>query len=131
MAASPYRLRPSSAHRWVECFGSVALEAAYPQEEGESAAEGTAGHWVGTEMIAGRDHAIGTAAPNGVVVTEEMLEGAALLCEVAHSLIPFENMRIEREVSMARIHPENGGTPDVAGIGHEAFVLHVVDYKFG
>lgn len=131
MAASRYRLRASSSHRWVRCYGSPGLEAKYPQEPHESAAEGDAGHWVGAELIAGRIHPEGTFAPNGVIVTEEMIKGAAMLAEAVLTRIPAENARIEQSVSIARVHPDNGGTPDAAGLGFVPTVLHVIDYKFG
>lgn len=131
MASSPFRLRPSAAHRWVNCYGSVALEALYPQDESESAREGTAAHHVGAEMLVGRFVDEDTAAPNGVVVTEEMIDGAALLAETALSLIPANLMNIEFPVAMPGIHPDNGGTPDIWGMGFETWVLHVIDYKFG
>jgi len=38
------RFSPSSAHRWMACAGSIALEAKCPQSSSKFADEGTAAH---------------------------------------------------------------------------------------
>ena len=56
---------------------------AFPQEgDNGPAMEGTAAHWVFEEMLAGRDVVEGVVAPNGVTVTDEMIDGANIFCDV-------------------------------------------------
>jgi hypothetical protein len=70
-------LAPSSAARWIACAGSVMMEVLYPETvEHAAAAEGTASHWAASEMLAGRVVAEGQVAPNGVVLSDEMIECA-------------------------------------------------------
>lgn len=128
-------LAPSSAYCWVECPGSRALRQAYPERaDTEAAMEGTAAHWVFQRMLeAKRPDAVraGEVAPNGVEVTEEMLEGAEMFCDV----VGFDHDgKVETRVTMAKtVHPANWGTPDFHGLrgGGRGAVLRVVDYKFG
>lgn len=110
-------LAPSSAYRWVFCEGSVALEAAYPEtEEDESAAEGTAAHHAGAEMLLGREP--GTVAPNGVVLTEEMLDGAQMWVDDVRSIgAPASELQVEQRVYMPRIMDELVTCRDCSGAG--------------
>jgi len=124
-------LAPSSAYRWVFCEGSVQLEARYPeQEEDPSAAEGTAAHHYGAETLLCRDP--GTVAPNGVVLTDEMRDGAQMWIEDVLSIEAGANpLHVEQRVYMPRIHAEAFGTPDTWLYVPERGTLYVWDFKFG
>jgi hypothetical protein len=129
-------LAPSASARRVQCPGSTLLEAAYPETETTpEAAEGEAAHWAAAEMLSGRLVDIGQIAPNGVVLTQEMVEGADLYYDdVVAALKPHgrtpEQGAIEQQIPIPRVHPQSFGTPDYATwlrFGH----LAVWDYKFG
>jgi hypothetical protein len=124
-------LAPSSAYRWVFCEGSVALEAAYPEtDEDESAAEGTAAHHAGAEMLLGCEP--GTVAPNGVVLTEEMLDGAQMWVDDVRSIgAPASELQVEQRVYMPRIHAQAYGTPDTWLFVPSTGTVYVWDFKFG
>jgi len=137
-------LAPSSAARRVACPGSCAMEALFPQTEDSPASrEGTAAHWVAAEMIKGRSNTLSKIAPNGEIVTDEMIEGALLYAkDVAEVLLKYPNInyvQVESQVSIQSIHPECSGTPDAwlatTGINCDQAprvgVLYVWDYKFG
>lgn len=129
-------LRPSSADTTVGCTGSAYLRSLYPDADGPEAQEGTAAHWVAAERIAGRLPGVGFVAPNGVAVTQEMIDGAELWAETLASRIT-SHAHVEHALAMPSLHADLSGTPDAFGLGGksplaEGFTtLHVPDYKFG
>jgi hypothetical protein len=124
-------IAPSSAARRWQCPASTRLEAAYP-EDGQSpaAAEGEAAHWAAAEMLQGRLVDIGQIAPNGVVLTQEMVEGADLYYDDVVKTLKPGGWSIEQQIRMPRVHPESFGTPDFAAWA-DPLRLFLYDYKFG
>lgn len=133
-------LPPSGAKAWRHCAMWPHMNAAYPQNDTPESAEGTAAHWVAWEMQAGRGVLEGAAAPNGVIVTAEMLDGAELLVDTIAArcgtagfsppsalLGPF----IEQRVDCPAVHPECWGTPDAWLYDPATWTLEIIDYKFG
>ena len=45
------KLSPSSAHRWMQCAGSMILEKDFPDSSSEHADEGTAAHFLASECL--------------------------------------------------------------------------------
>lgn len=111
------------------------MEAAYPQlEQDPEAAEGDAAHWiVATVLRGGAAAAAGMFAPNGVVVTDEMLEAAEIMVDDVRERSAGAILHIEEFVWCPSVHPENGGTPDIWWIGGApgAYTLHIYDFKYG
>lgn len=127
-------LPPSGASAWRRCALWVTMNRLYPQPDTPESLEGNAAHWVAWQMHAGVAVAEGTPAPNGVIVTGEMIEGAQVLIEAAHSRMPLDQYPthvVEKPVSIGRIHPQCWGTPDMYGVSFDGNVLEVLDYKFG
>lgn len=127
-------LPPSGAAAWRRCALWVQMNQSYPSEDTPESLEGNAAHWVFAEMLAGQIVAEGLIAPNGVVVTEEMIEGGELVVETVRARIPHElfgNPKVEERVDIPRIHPQCWGTPDIWAFSLKPFVLEVIDYKFG
>lgn len=127
-------LPPSGAAAWRRCGLWVAMNKAYPQPDTPESMEGNAAHWVFAEMLAGRVVVEGQIAPNGVVVTEEMIEGGEMVVDTVRARMPVEQFgapHVEQAVAIRRIHPECWGTPDIWGFSVNPFVLEVIDYKFG
>ena len=122
-------LAPSSAARIVACTGSRKLAALYPEPETIETREGTASHWAGAELLAGRDVDTGQVAANGVTLTDEMIEGAEMFAEHIRSRGAYEWELVEHTLPAGSLHADNWGTPDFVGM--QPMHLFVDDYKFG
>lgn len=139
MAGAHAFLMPSAAARWGVCALSASLEAAYPEaEESPESLEGTAAHWVVECYLKGSPPTLDAQAPNGVAVTQEMIEGAELVVKTIESTLGprwREMLVIERRVQIPRIHPTHcWGTPDYyawAVFPDGRRFLFLFDYKFG
>jgi hypothetical protein len=122
---------PSSMYLTVACPGWKKQSLLVPPEgETEASREGDAGHWVAAmAAIHGGDYIPRTCpAPNGVEITEEMLDGAALWLEALEGY----PARIETPVQITRIHPTKcWGTPDARQWAAPSKILRAADYKFG
>jgi hypothetical protein len=152
---SPYS--PSGSKRWLNCSGSVALEAAHP-DEGESsvyAREGSAAHLLGELRLKRILTAVGLTqtegkqireiAPNlnpkehdylNIRVTEEMIWCVQQYVIFVESQLPPgasplnpEYCAVEQRVTTA-IDKRINGTMD-AGVNDWPMTLHVNDLKYG
>ena len=131
---------PSSAVRRIQCTQSPTLEAMFPEQgDDEAAREGTAAHWAVSEMLSGRLVDSGEVAPNGVVLTDEMMDGADRVYDdvtkalAPHGLKPHQG-QIEARVFMPRLYPGMFGSPDFYALIErpgQPVLLLLWDYKFG
>jgi hypothetical protein len=72
-------------------------------------------------------------APNGVLITDEMADGAALWVEDAFTVSGIENpqLMVEQRTAIPRIHEQCFGTPDTWFYRPDLGKLWVWDFKFG
>lgn len=123
---------PSGMHQLIQCPGSWKMQQLHPRSANisdEEAKEGEAGHWVCAEMSAGREPKRGDLAPNGVLVTDEMLEGADLWISTVGT---SPTMHVEERLPPSpEIDPDNWGTPDRWDFLQNELLIDVADYKFG
>lgn len=133
-AAHAY-LPPSGAGVWVKCAAAPYMWALYPEPgDGIEAAEGTAAHWVFEQMFASIPVDIGHVAPNGVIITDEMIDGAELFVDTVRSMAgEGAVLYIERRVLIPFVSEFNWGTPDVWVYAYNPArgTLYLFDYKFG
>lgn len=109
------------------CAGWRAMSDAFPEtSDTEAAMEGTAAHWVIERQMAGHTVNEGDLAPNGVEITDEMLDGAELFITCVGDMVGHVEKRVEMKTI---INPANWGTPDFFGL--KTGVLRIIDYKFG
>lgn len=122
---------PSGAKAWRKCALWPTMNQRYPQEDTEDSKTGTAAHWVAWAIHAGHEIREGMEAPNGVIVTLEMLDGAEMLVDEINRQFPDGLMKIEQTLPIETIHQNCFGTPDVWGFDAKSRTLKVIDYKFG
>ena len=125
---------PSSMGIIVQCPGSWTMQQLFPKLSGVEAAEGDAAHWVLKEAVHGRWAEVNSRAPNGIPVTQEMLDGAELWCDHVGNLQHHE----QRVEASEGLHPDCWGTPDAwefrpsyDGSRLVGGRIMLPDYKFG
>ena len=138
------RLSPSSAHRWLECPGSVTLEANYPEDiVSEFAEYGTAGHILG-EMCLTQELPAKTFKgeilnrsehfPDGFEVDDEMIDAVQTYVDYCNNL-EGDEIFIEEKVDFSNYVPEGFGTADYIKIHTDKKngqrMINVVDLKMG
>lgn len=127
-------LGPSSAERWINCPGSVALTRDLPDVDSEYSIEGTAAHTVleavrkGYTIATDGQIAVDLATGRvGRIVTQEMIDGAQYFIDHMAELpgLEFNEIKVRYEGVV-----ENGfGTLDGAKATDDT--LYIRDYKFG
>lgn len=125
-------IAPSSLDRTVHCNGWIKQASLLPPEApDEKTMEGDAAHWVA--LVGAMDPATlpsleGLKAPNDVVITDEMIEGAYIYVEALEGLPG----KMEERIEIKRIHETDcWGTPDRFTWTPNTRTLRVFDYKFG
>jgi hypothetical protein len=137
------KLSPSSAHRWLECPGSVTLEAEYPDDiVSEYAEYGTAGHMLGeihlnnklpVKMSAGIILNKSINFPDGFQVDDEMIDAVQTYVDYCNNL-EGDEVYVEKKVDFSEWVPQGFGTADYIKVGTENSiwkVINVVDLKMG
>jgi len=135
----------SGAPRWAYCPGAPKMCKDEPDTSSEEAEEGNATHWVAQQMLEtfklGADgHAIGQVligrqAPNGMIITDEMFDGALTYYNIITKTIgdgDRQYLYIECRVKAGQtLDPEMWGTLDCMWFEAKGNNLYIWDFKFG
>lgn len=152
------KLSPSSAHRWVNCPGSVAASEGIDPRTSVYAAEGTAAHelaaavltadWPSASAALGlfvnieatdNQHLVTPKGPANdrtiFEVTDEMVDAVDTYVNVVRGLIEGTDtlgiVDIEQRLDMTHLHPAIFGTGDAVVYDPVGQHLHVCDFKYG
>ncbi|ELO3239310.1 MULTISPECIES: DUF2800 domain-containing protein [Enterobacteriaceae] len=144
------RLSPSSAHRWMRCPGSLALEATQPDDDTVYSIEGTAAHALSEKVLRNRqnhpehyagcnvamflgsyplaEHPDDTSGPQ---VDEEMVEAVGRYVDTVWALSQGNELLVEQRVDFSHIVgvEESFGTADGVIIAGNELQIH--DLKYG
>ena len=134
------KLSPSGAHRWMACPGSVALEAAFPDQSSSYAAEGTLAHTLASEHLDGSglhpSQRIGEVHEvDGYTFTVDAAMAAYVddYCRLVQEYAQRGLLLVEQRVPIAHVTGEAGatGTSDAIVVHTAKRTLYVVDLKYG
>ena len=138
-------LAPSSAFQWRWCAGSVSLSQGIGDEDTDASREGTAAHWVCEQILQSyitpdasiklNIDLVGSLAPNGVSIDEEMYDAALTYTQeiigVCNQSGLLSQLHIEQRVTMPEIHEHCWGTPDCWSFDTANSTLYIWDFKYG
>lgn len=122
-------LAPSSAARWVQCPGSIAMCMMLPpsNDDPEASEEGTRAHELAASLLRGM--------PISHTDDEEMFEAAALYSNTIRGMFAAQvetcELHVEERIECEQIHSDNWGTPDAWMFNRAKMILDVFDFKYG
>ena len=127
------RIAPSASYQWVPCPGSVVMQEQHPESEDTlSAKEGNASHWAAASILEGAEPVVGQSAPNGIILTPDMIDYARVYTRDILSTMPATTLAVEARISAAeRVHPDSWGSVDCWAYDDKTRTLYVWDYKYG
>jgi hypothetical protein len=131
------KLSPSGAHRWMACYGSVALEASFPDTSSEFAAEGTLAHEVAAKCLESG------AEPSGLIghkfnidgfdftVDQSMADHVKDYMKLVREYAEGGELLVEKRVGIGHLTSEEGagGTSDAIIIKGTEIII--IDLKYG
>lgn len=129
-------LSPSSAHRWLVCAGSIALESKYPRTSSDAADYGTTCHELAKwSLLVNKKPSdyIGINLGTGLLVTKEMVELVETYLSTLNKYSLFNDLLVEQKIDFSLYTgiPNSFGTSDAIVITSDRKELQIHDLKTG
>src|ERR1700688_1150891 len=133
------KFSPSSAHRWMRCPGSIAMESGLPDTSSRHSSEGTAAHTIAARALSYGKRAeffIGeTVEADGLVFTvdQDMADALQMYIDEVLARAKGAQLMVEQrtDLSEALGVAEQFGTSDAVIIDAAKKHLTVIDLKYG
>ena len=131
------KLGASSAYRWFECPGSVALCSKVKNYSSAAADEGTDAHELGEKCLKGNKNAkqyIGRTMEKGHVVDDEMADAVQVYLDTVredYNPKAGDKLLVEHKFHLEKVHEAMFGTNDACVYKAKDAKLIVYDYKHG
>jgi hypothetical protein len=108
------------------------MQERYPEsEDSQESKEGDASHWAAEQILSGGAAVIGQSAPNGIILTDDMISNACVFTNDILTTMPPGTLNVENTVKAPAVHAESWGSPDCWAYDAKSRTLYIWDYKYG
>jgi len=126
------KLSPSSAHRWLNCPGSIHAEKSYENTDSIHSLEGTKAHEVAEWCLNNHKDTDWPDLPFDIKDDQEMVQYVQEYVDYVRTFYHKRStVEVEVRLDLSKYVPQSFGTADAIVMDVKAKTLHVIDLKYG